>query len=118
MSVDGLSVFLAGVVYFLLRRIWYSSKLFGEKRSPFSLRKGVTFFLEWLACMFWSVAMEFFLIVFGSPSTIHGMYLGLLVWCFLIFPSALLQKDFSYQFVKEQTLQLIGLIYLGAFLGS
>lgn len=118
MPFDWFAVFVGGSLYFLLYRLWFSSWMFG-KTARFH---GNFFSYKTLFAYFSSVllafSMHFFLFVFGSPSTLHGLALAALLWIGLVLPHAFLQRAGKASGFLEEIFSFFGMLFLGAFFGS
>ncbi|MEL7431305.1 MAG: hypothetical protein AAGI90_02080 [Chlamydiota bacterium] len=118
MYLDFLAVFFAGSIYFCLKQLWYSSYLFGiEPLFPKNPKK-LWWLVEVLAACLLALFVQVTLMILSSPSTRHGLLVGALFSLGLLLPSSIFSIKKPAQWMIDQLFQLLGMLFLGAFLGS
>lgn len=114
-----LNLAAASILYFVGKRFWYSTYLFGAgSPAAFFRISKKKLLVEYFSSCLLSLSMEFLLSCLGSPSTLNGVTLGAFLWLLIVVPSFGLSSYAGSNVASDLLFQLVGLLFLGAFLGS
>lgn len=123
--IDFLTVFVAAVIYMMIKVLWYSPYLFGkiwltlkekkELRSPY-----IAYPLNFLAALILSYFISLIEIYVGASSFWDGVFVGFILWLGFVFPIQLTQiiwiKDEIKLFLIKNGFLLLAFLVMGAIL--